>query len=378
MSGVVTYLSRAREGFRCPRPEYNRAKPMGKQRRRETRPQEPLPYLRALGDSDRLKIVQALRDGPKSVGDICKELASPMANVSHHLHALKEVGVVSARKRGRFVIYALNHVAESREAGTHVFDFGCVRIEFGKGRATPSVRATRPEDDALQILNRMVSGVATAEKKTAAKAPVRRRKRATRTPARRERGKAIEIVNPSFELPTTPFFDTAVTGWQKEGDPSGTGVFRNFPDDTPIPGSRFVKNADGEQLATVAARTSAGLFQLLDGVAYSAGSTYTLSVGVGVSSVRPPAEDAGGVAPAFHLALTYTDAAGRRREVGGRRVTATDLRSDRLRAVSVGVPANRVPKQCIGWPIGILIAAEGGNTEHPGNFILDHVTLSTR
>ena len=66
---------------------------MGKQRRRrrEARPpQEPLPYLRALGDPDRLKIVQALRDGPKSVGDICKELAAPIANVSHHLHALKE------------------------------------------------------------------------------------------------------------------------------------------------------------------------------------------------------------------------------------------------------------------------------------------------
>src|SRR3954469_13968292 len=98
---------------------------MGKQRRAAaSKPDRSLRYLRALGDADRLKIVQALRDGPKSVGDICKDLASPMANVSHHLHALKDAGIVSASKRGRFVIYRLNHVAESRRSGTHVLDFG--------------------------------------------------------------------------------------------------------------------------------------------------------------------------------------------------------------------------------------------------------------
>jgi DNA-binding transcriptional ArsR family regulator len=339
---------------------------MGKQRRREARPEEPLPYLRALGDPDRLKIVQALRDGPKSVGDICKELAAPIANVSHHLHALKDVGVVSARKRGRFVIYELNHVAESREAGTHVFDFGCVRIEFGEGRGgAPSVRATRPEDEALMILNRMVGKVSTA---TTAGNP------AARKSPQRGAGEPIEIANPSFELPATPFFDTAVTGWQKEGDPSATGVFRNFPDDTPIPGSRFVKNADGEQLATVAAR-QAGLFQSLAGIEYAVGTTYTLSVGVGISSVQPPTNDADGVAPALRLALTYTDAAGRCHELHGICVTPAKLRPDRLSLVSIAAEAGKVSNACVGRSIGILLSTAGNSADHAGHFIVDDVQL---
>jgi DNA-binding transcriptional ArsR family regulator len=339
---------------------------MGKQRKREPRPDESLPYLRALGDPDRLKIVQALRDGPKSVGDICKALAAPIANVSHHLHALKDVGVVSARKRGRFVIYELNHVAESREAGTHVFDFGCVRIEFGEGRTTPSVHATRPEDEALMFLNRMVGKASTA---------VPASKPASRNPGLRGAGRPIEIDNPSFESPATPFFDTTITGWQKEGDPSGTGVFRNFPNDTPIPGSRFVKNADGEQLATVAAR-GAGLFQALDDVEYAAGTAYTLSVGVGVSSVQPPTNDADGVAPELRIALTYADRAGRRHECHDASVSSAKLRPDRLVVMSVSLAARNVSKACVGRPIGILISTSDNSAGHAGHFILDDVRLS--
>jgi DNA-binding transcriptional ArsR family regulator len=343
---------------------------MGKQRRRRqaTRPQEPLPYLRALGDPDRLKIVQALREGPRSVGDICKELAAPIANVSHHLHALKDVGVVSARKRGRFVIYELNHLSESRAAGTHVFDFGCVRIEFGEGRGgAPSVRATRPEDEALMILNRMIGNAGTAAV-SATKPGIQKAVR------RGGAGPAIGIENPSFESPATPFFDTAVPGWQKEGDPSRTGVFRNFPDDTPIPGSRFVKNADGDQLATVAAR-QAGLFQSLDGVAYAAGTTYTLSVGVGVSSVQPPTNDANGAAPALRVALTYTDAAGRRHEIQGVSVVPTKLRADRLTPVACAVDAAKLPTACLGRTIGILLSTAGNRADHAGHFIVDDVQL---
>jgi hypothetical protein len=166
-----------------------------------------------------------------------------------------------------------------------------------------------------------------------------------------------------------------VTGWHKEGDPSGTGVFRNFPDDTPIPGSRFVKNADGEQLATVAAR-GAGLFQSLADVEYTAGTTYTLRVGVGVSSVQPPTNDANGVAPALCLALTCTDAAGRRHELLGTSVTPAKLRPDRLTFVSVAVGAGKVPKACVGRRIGILISTSENGAGHTGHFILDDVRLT--
>jgi hypothetical protein len=215
------------------------------------------------------------------------------------------------------------------------------------------------------FLNRMVGKVSTAVPST---------KRGSRKPAQRGAGRSIEIENPSFESPATPFFDTAVTGWQKEGDPSGTGVFRNFPDDTPIPGSRFVKNADGEQLATVAAR-QAGLFQSLDGVVYAAGTTYTLSAGVGVSSVQPPTNDAHGVAPALRVSLTYTDAAGRRHELEAVSLTAPKLRPDRLTVVSITAEGGRLPIACVGRSIGILLSSAGNSADHAGHFIVDDVQL---
>ena len=89
-------------------------------------------YLRALGDPDRLKIVQSLQAGPKSVGQITKELGNRIANVSHHLGLLKQAGLVTSRKDGRFVIYEL--AADVRRPGKSsldVLDFGCCRIELG-------------------------------------------------------------------------------------------------------------------------------------------------------------------------------------------------------------------------------------------------------
>src|SRR5687767_15483709 len=113
-------------------------------------PDESLRYLRALGEPERLRIVQCLRTGPKSVSEVCRELGSPMPNVSHHLGALKEAGIVTASKRGRHVIYQLQHVV----AG-HALDFGRFRIELDDAAvATSSAEASRAEHQALAMLNR--------------------------------------------------------------------------------------------------------------------------------------------------------------------------------------------------------------------------------
>jgi ArsR family transcriptional regulator, nickel/cobalt-responsive transcriptional repressor len=91
-------------------------------------------FLKALGDPDRLKIVQCLRDGPKAVGEISRELDAPLANVSHHVRLLREAGVVRNGKRGRFVIYSLDPEVLRREPRTvlDVLDFGCCRVELGR------------------------------------------------------------------------------------------------------------------------------------------------------------------------------------------------------------------------------------------------------
>ena len=90
-------------------------------------------YLRALADPDRLRIIQALAEGPQPVGEISRRLRVPMANFSHHLKHLRNAGLVSTRKKGRFVYYAVSKKVLDRNAKLplNVLDFGCCRVELG-------------------------------------------------------------------------------------------------------------------------------------------------------------------------------------------------------------------------------------------------------
>ena len=100
-------------------------------------------YLKALADPDRLKIVQCLQAGPLSVGDICRQLGAPLANVSHHLKQLRIAGLVQGQKKGRFVVYSLAEQVAKKpsESPQSVLEFGCCRIELGE--QTPIAPATR-------------------------------------------------------------------------------------------------------------------------------------------------------------------------------------------------------------------------------------------
>jgi ArsR family transcriptional regulator len=62
---------------------------------------------KGLADPKRLLIINALRNGEMSVGEICEELGLPQANVSQHLAIMRERGLVNARKDGQFVYYSL-------------------------------------------------------------------------------------------------------------------------------------------------------------------------------------------------------------------------------------------------------------------------------
>lgn len=91
-------------------------------------------YLKALADPERLKIVQSLQAGPRSVGQICRQLDAPVGNVSHHLKQLRIAGVVQSQKKGRFVEYSLDPGLASKtgKKPLNVLEFGCCRIELGK------------------------------------------------------------------------------------------------------------------------------------------------------------------------------------------------------------------------------------------------------
>lgn len=58
-----------------------------------------------LGDPARLRILQCLRSGPHSVGDIHRACRLKQANTSKHLRVLREAGVVAAQREGTNVRY---------------------------------------------------------------------------------------------------------------------------------------------------------------------------------------------------------------------------------------------------------------------------------
>jgi len=55
----------------------------------------------------RTQIIRALSAGPLSVGDLAAILGRSKSATSQHLRVLRDRGIVSARRRGRAVIYSL-------------------------------------------------------------------------------------------------------------------------------------------------------------------------------------------------------------------------------------------------------------------------------
>ena len=70
--------------------------------------------FRGLADPSRLAIVEALRDGPKTVGELVLAIGLSQPNTSSHLACLKDCGLVTSRPEGRRVRYTL---ADARMEG---------------------------------------------------------------------------------------------------------------------------------------------------------------------------------------------------------------------------------------------------------------------
>lgn len=63
--------------------------------------------FRALGEPMRLRILQALEDGEKPVGEIVDLLEASQPNISKHLKALCQEGLVNRRREGLNVCYSI-------------------------------------------------------------------------------------------------------------------------------------------------------------------------------------------------------------------------------------------------------------------------------
>lgn len=86
--------------------------------------------LKSLSDPHRLKIVNALRYGELTVGDIAEMLEAEVVTVSHHLKIMKYANLVEVRREGRFMYYRLHEDLQGTGGkGKQVLDLGCCRLE---------------------------------------------------------------------------------------------------------------------------------------------------------------------------------------------------------------------------------------------------------
>jgi DNA-binding transcriptional ArsR family regulator len=63
--------------------------------------------FRGLSDRSRLAILETLREGARSVGDVVTATGLTQPNVSNHLSCLLDCGLVVREQRGRFAYYQL-------------------------------------------------------------------------------------------------------------------------------------------------------------------------------------------------------------------------------------------------------------------------------
>jgi DNA-binding transcriptional ArsR family regulator len=74
----------------------------------QTVPIDCVEFCKALSDDTRQRILQMLLEQEMSVGDIVDLFTMSQPTISHHLNVLKQFGLVSSRKEGKQVFYAIN------------------------------------------------------------------------------------------------------------------------------------------------------------------------------------------------------------------------------------------------------------------------------
>lgn len=91
--------------------------------------------FKALSDPVRREILNMLKDGRKSAGEIASNFDMTNATVSYHLGKLKKAGLISENKEKNFIYYSLNTsvfeeimmwatgFVQSEEKGDEKFEF---------------------------------------------------------------------------------------------------------------------------------------------------------------------------------------------------------------------------------------------------------------
>jgi DNA-binding transcriptional ArsR family regulator len=67
--------------------------------------------FKALADPTRRKVLQLLRHGEMTAGELSEHFDMAKPSLSHHFAVLKEADLITARREGQQIYYALNTTA---------------------------------------------------------------------------------------------------------------------------------------------------------------------------------------------------------------------------------------------------------------------------
>ncbi len=65
-------------------------------------------FCKALADDTRQRILEMLQEGEMCVSDVVAAFDMSQPTISHHLHILKQFGLVTSRREGKRVFYAID------------------------------------------------------------------------------------------------------------------------------------------------------------------------------------------------------------------------------------------------------------------------------
>ena len=117
-------------------------------RARRARPRssaELASFFQGLADPIRVEILEFLRDGPKTTGQIVRRIGRAQPTVSSHLTCLRFCGYVEARREGRNVWYEIvdRRIRTLMAMGDRYLSANAVRIMACRVIATEQERAVR-------------------------------------------------------------------------------------------------------------------------------------------------------------------------------------------------------------------------------------------
>jgi DNA-binding transcriptional ArsR family regulator len=70
-------------------------------------PRSAAEWLSGIAEPTRLTILKVLATGAKTVTDLAKACETEMVNISHHVNLMKQLGLLTVERDGRFMRYSL-------------------------------------------------------------------------------------------------------------------------------------------------------------------------------------------------------------------------------------------------------------------------------